>query len=495
MARMRSAVLIVAVCVAAGCGTTRGVRQAERLGPCKIADGPADADCGLVTVWENRQAAAGRRIELKIIVLRALKSNSSADPVFVLAGGPGQGAADLVDTWQQELRPVQRQHDLVLVDARGTGASHPIRCAAASVAGDGPGATVRADILRECLASYRGYADVTQYTTESAMEDLDDVRAFLGYSTIDLYGVSYGTRGAIEYLRLHPDRVRAVVLDSVVPPENHLPSFIARDSQRAFDLLVGDCDRDARCRARFPNLKAGFYALLARLSKAPETVHYRNPVTGLAEDSQVTRSRVARIVVAALYAPELTSAVPLVIDQAEHGDFSGLFAIEDSTRRTGVTVSFGLQYSVLCSEDVGKIGGRTSGDATGTFLGDDAVRSAEALCALWPAAPIDTAYWRPVKSSIPGLLISGEIDPVAPPSWADVAAAQWPGVRRLVVPGASHNASAFPCVVDVIAQFLDSRNSAAIDTGCIDRNRRLPFLLDSSSPTAFAATAFVGRTR
>ena len=281
--------LIMAVCVAAGCGTTRGATQAGRLGPCRIAEGPADADCGIMAVWENRQAAAGRRIELKIIVLRALRSNSIANPVFVLAGGPGQGAAELVDTWQQELRPVQRQHDIVLVDARGTGASHPLRCAAASVVEGGSGPTVPAEVLRDCLASYRGYADVTQYTTENTMEDLDDVRAFLGYSAIDLYGVSYGTRDAIEYLRLHPDRVGAVVLDSVVPPENHLPFFIARDSQRAFDLLVGDCDRDERCRTRFPNLKAGFDALLARLSKTPERVQYQEsgdgPCRRLADDA------------------------------------------------------------------------------------------------------------------------------------------------------------------------------------------------------------------
>lgn len=483
---MRIAVLtLLVVTLTAGCAAARRASPARRLAPCAVADGPSDAYCGAMPVWENRLAAVGRRIQLRMVVLPSLKPTSASDPVFVLAGGPGQGAAALADTWQRLLRPIQREHDIVLVDARGTGGSHPLACSTERTVEGGAELGASPEVLRGCLASYRGYADVTQYTTENAMDDLDDVREWLGYSTVDLYGVSYGSRDAMVYLRRHPNRVRAVVLDSVVPPENHLPFFVARDSQRAFDLLLRDCDRDDACRMRFPDLRARFDALLTRLSEAPPHVRSRNPRTGVAEDADVTRSRLARVILTALYVPEIASVVPMVIGQAERGDFSGLFALEASTAGLRATVSLGLQYSALCSEDIAPtrpIDVPHSDDRT--FLGDAPARAAQELCSVWPAAPVDAGYWRPVTSDVPALLISGELDPVTPPSWGDLVAARWPHARHLVVPGAGHNASASGCVIDVMAQFLRTRGGAALETRCIAEHRRPPFVVDPSGAGA-----------
>lgn len=469
----------------AGCAVTQHASPATRLHPCALAEGPADADCGLVPVWENRAAHSGRRIELKVILLPAFKPADTATPLFVLAGGPGQGAAALVDTWQRLLLPVQRDRDIVLIDTRGTGASHPLACNADLGRGNHePKAAV--DALRGCLSAYRDYADVTQYTTSNAMDDIDDIREFLGYSTVDLYGVSFGTRAAMVYLKRHSSRVHAVVLDSVAPPENGFPLFLARDAQRAFDLLVRDCDRDADCHARFPDLAVRFARLLARLATAPLHVRYADR-RGVSQDLEVTRSRVAGIVLNALYVPELSANIPFLIEQADHGDFTGLLALEDVTTPVRASIAMGLQHSVLCAEDVtSPLGRGTAPDGAGTFIGPDAIQAAERICSVWPVAAVGADYWQPTHTEAPALLISGELDPVTPPEWADLVARRWPNAQRIVVPGSAHNASASECVVTVMAAFLRASSAVAPDAACIAAHRRPPFVLDASGPSVGA---------
>src|ERR1043166_848090 len=199
-----------------------------------------DAHCGTLSVYENRQARSGRRINLTVVLLPALSADSRPDPLFFLAGGPGQGAAKMAPLVRQALRSVQRERDLVLVDQRGTGTSNPLDCRNDndSLRAINESDEVALDRLRRCLAGYD--ADVRLYTTPIAMDDLDDVRAYLGYERINLYGGSYGTRAALVYLRQHADRVRSVVLDRVAPTARALPLFTARDAQHALDKALAD---------------------------------------------------------------------------------------------------------------------------------------------------------------------------------------------------------------------------------------------------------------
>ena len=159
------------------------------------------------------------------------------------------------------------------------------------------------------------------------MDDLDDVRAFLGYERINIYGGSYGTRAALVYLRQHEDRVRAVVLDGVAPTDMRLPRFMARDAERALNRLIADCAADQRCAAQYPNLAGRTRALLARLRQAPVNVRLTHPRTGIAEDVTVDGDFVANIVIAALYSPLTSSLVPELITRAETNDFQGLLAL------------------------------------------------------------------------------------------------------------------------------------------------------------------------
>src|SRR5690606_11092040 len=105
-------------------------------------------------------------------------------------------------------------------------------------------------------------ADLRLYTTEIAMTDLDEVRAALGYEQINLYGGSYGTRAALTYLRLFPERVRTLTLDAVVDPGFVIFMDAAVDGQAALEFFFGRCEADSACRATFPDLRTEFHDLL-----------------------------------------------------------------------------------------------------------------------------------------------------------------------------------------------------------------------------------------
>jgi pimeloyl-ACP methyl ester carboxylesterase len=245
-------IVLLGALASAACTTSRQPTALDHLHACGTDEGPLDAYCGALPVFENRQARSGRRISLNIVVLAALGNEAQADPLFFLAGGPGQGAAQMAREVREVFRRVQRDRDVVLVDQRGTGKSNPLDCRDdrdtlhALLAP--PDASLQR--LRKCLAGYD--ADVRLYTTPIAMDDLDDVREFLGYDRINLYGGSYGTRAALVYMRRHGAHVRAAVLDSVAPTDMRLPLYTARDAQRALDKLLDDCGADSAVTARIP---------------------------------------------------------------------------------------------------------------------------------------------------------------------------------------------------------------------------------------------------
>jgi hypothetical protein len=169
------------------------------LTPCRVPKSSDAVLCGSYAVSENRAAQAGRRITLNIVVLPAVSPTPVANPVFVLVGGPGLGAASLVTGESQWFAEnFRRERDIVFVDQRGTGRSHRLSCPF----GDG-GAMQNSfndlfpvEKVRACREALEPTADVRLYTTPIAMDDLDDVRAALGYRRINLYGGSYGTLAA-----------------------------------------------------------------------------------------------------------------------------------------------------------------------------------------------------------------------------------------------------------------------------------------------------------
>ncbi len=349
--------LLAATLLLTSCSGLRETSAIDRLTPCKSTDDPSDAFCGTFDVWEDREAKSGRKIPLKIVVLPAMKQKYAPDPLFFLAGGPGQGAAGLAKMIREPFRGIENDRDIVLVDQRGTGKSNPLECKAEDddEANEDDVTALMVRRLHACLDSYKDKADVTKYTTPIAMDDLDDVRQFLGYSKINLYGGSYGTRAAIVYARRHPEHTRAVILDGVAPTDMRLPLYMARDSQRALELLFRDCEKDAGCNQRFPHLGDRLKALLGRLSAHPQHVRYTHPRTGVEKDLDVKQLTVSGVLFASLYSPMTASLVPLLVEEAEKGNFTGFLALGAAFDPTAATIARGMHFSVVCAEDFPRI--------------------------------------------------------------------------------------------------------------------------------------------
>jgi pimeloyl-ACP methyl ester carboxylesterase len=495
--RLRSfgaTVALVAGLLGAGCVPASAPLVSARLHPCASTEGPTDGYCGGLDVYEDREAASGRRIRLKIVVLPSISSDVHADPLVFLAGGPGQAAAQMASLVQPLFRKVQRTRDIVLVDQRGTGKSNPLNCRAGGDSlHDLTESDERAlDSLQGCLARLPG--DPRLYTTTIAMDDLDEVRSYLGYDRINLYGGSYGTRAALVYLRRHGARVRSIVLDGVAPMDMRLPVYAARDAQRALDRLIADCELDASCRATYPGLGSRMRALLARLDAQPPRIRVAHPRTGVAEDIEVSSKVVASIVFTALYSPLTASILPSLIERAEHDDFQGMLALAFAGESATDAMSLGMQLSVLCSEDSPRY---TRDDiereAAGTLFGTRLLTGQVKACQFWPRGKVDPSYYAPVVSSAPALVLSGELDPVTPPSWGAQVASHLRAGRHIVMPGTGHGVAATACGNTLMADFIERGSVEGLDASCTRNVQRPDFFLTPAGPEPARGTVRAAR--
>lgn len=454
------------------------------LTPCRI-EGQA-ARCGTLEVFENRAAATGRKLSLSVAVLPALSASPLPDPVFLLAGGPGQAASDIVPMVAPALEKIRRERDLVFVDQRGTGRSHPLDC-------DDDEKLPLAERLRtefdevrldECLKTLERKADLRFYGTGIAIDDLDEVRHALGYERINLWGGSYGTRVGLAYLRRYPQRTRSAVLDGVAPMSLLLPVDVAKDSERALTLLFEQCAGDAACDAAWPNLKAKFDALLLRLKEAPATTTVSDPLTGEPASVTITRDLFTRIVRALLYQSESTTLIPMTIARAADGDFRPLVGQAELVRTMSEGLaSVGMHYSVVCTEDRPFFDLDGIDEVTrGTFLGRELVDETIRVCDRWPRGDVPPGFREPVASDVPVLLLSGELDPVTPPRWADDAARTLSKSVHVVVSATGHGTLGSACIRKLTAQFIAAGTVEGLDTECDADARRPPFFTTFAGP-------------
>jgi pimeloyl-ACP methyl ester carboxylesterase len=88
-----------------------------------------------------------------------------------------------------------------------------------------------------------------------------------------------------------------------------------------------------------------------------------------------------------------------------------------------------------------------------------------------------------VVSDAQSLLLSGNLDPVTPPSWAEEVQRHLPRSRHVVVPGAGHGTTSLGCIPDLIADFLERLDPSALDASCLERLTRPPFFTSLQGPT------------
>ena len=472
--------LLAALLAAAPLGAVEGALE---LRPCSDEVDVGGAECGRLEVFEDRASAQGRTLELKVVVLPALARAAAPDPLFLLAGGPGMPASSLARVAEASLRRVRERREIVLVDQRGTGDLSPLRCD--DIDADSTYFSFDLDLplelLRGCLEAFD--ADPRHYTTPAAMDDLDDVRRALGYERINLWGGSYGTRAALVYLRRHPERVRAIILDGVAPTGMRMPLHIGEDARRSVELMLADCEADPDCGEAFPRVRRRYEELLGRLEEAPEQVSVPHPRSGEVVELELGRRHVLFLLRAALYNAETTRLLPLVIERAHGGDYAPLLALSEPLVEGVSEMNVALLFSVLCAEDVAWL---TEEDRRGVaaepFLGAAVLDMWGPVCDFWPKGDLPSGYHDPVVSDKPVLVLSGELDPVTPPRWGESVARHLSNSLHVVVPGAAHGASVHGCVPKLIARFLEDAGIDDLDAGCVADLRRPRYFRSFTGP-------------
>jgi pimeloyl-ACP methyl ester carboxylesterase len=460
------------------------------LEPCRVADPDGlvsvEARCGKLAVAEDPADPQGVKIDLAVAVVPAVATRAQPDPLFLIAGGPGQGAIQGYAPILGAFAGIRRERDLVLVDQRGTGGSNRLDCPMDDVAlstGELSPAEMR-ELARECLGQLEARPQF--YTTSIAVQDLDAVRAALGYSRINLFGGSYGTRVAQHYARRFPERTRAIVLDSVVPPELALVPRIAIESQAALDGLFARCQADPACNERFPDLAGQFRLLDERLRRAPASIPFADPVDGTTTELEVTRAHLVTMARMLTYSARAASLLPLVVHEAAtRGNYAPLAAqAEMIGEDLGEMIAMGMHHSVVCAEDAPRFEGAVDrAELARTYIGTQMLDGMEAICEIWPRGAVDQDFHEPLRSQVPALLISGEFDPVTPAAYGAAAAAGFGNARHLVVPGQGHGQMRLPCVQRLLRQFIDSGSPARLDAACVDEIRPAPFFLSFSGPS------------
>lgn len=475
--------LFLALLFLTGClgGSAAAPTSRPELTDCQLAGG-AKARCGVVTVLENRAGPAnGRSLPIHFAIIPATNSQPQPDPVFLLAGGPGQAAISAYAPILPQLRRINQSRDLVLVDQRGTGRSNPLACPAVN---DLPLDSSRDDLdaaLAICRQELAANNDLTQYHTTIAMRDLDEVRAALGYEQINLIGTSYGSRAALEYMRLFPERVRSAVLNAVVGPELVLQLQAPRDGQRALDLFFARCAADDACQTTFPNLEADFATLLKE-TEAGVAVRLAHPLNGAVVELTLNRDDFMQSIFTLLYSADVVSLLPLLIhNTAQSGDFGPLLA-QLLAFSAGFGLYQGMFYAVACSEDAAFIdldqAEALRADSQFSLVAADFV----AVCEDWPQAVVPQELREPVTAVIPTLLLSGNADPITPPQYADAVAANLPNSRHLVIPHYGHDVLLAGCMPLVVEAFLRAGSVDGLDTSCLNEIQAPPFFVSLTGP-------------
>jgi pimeloyl-ACP methyl ester carboxylesterase len=442
------------------------------------------ARCGILTVPENPALPGGASIDLSVAVVPALNRRAAAAPLFLLAGGPGQAATDLYASYAGAFARVNRNHDIVLVDQRGTGRSSPLNCAYPDDWHSAPDEMPR---LRQATLACLGKFGprVRFYTTSVAVADLDAVRAVLGYARIDLYGSSYGTRVAELYMRRYPQRVHAVVLDGVTYPEQAIGPDTPSDGERALALIVTRCERAPDCAAAYPDLRRELDGLRRRFGPEKAALTVSDPSSGQPLQVEFSRGMFNAALRFLSYNATEASLLPTLLHQGAAGN---LMPLATQTimlaRQIGDQLASGMQNSVICSEDEPLFAASNIDRQriAQTYQGGDQLEALAEICALWPRGPVDPDLHSPLESDIPTLLLSGDADPVTPPEDAARAARGLTHHLHLVLPGEGHGQLATGCVPRLMAEFLDHTTPETLDATCLGSHRPAPFFVSSTGP-------------
>ncbi len=425
-------------------------QQPPAFEPAPCPEGIVATECGYVSVPEDHANPDGPTLRLAVAVTRA--ENAAPDPVFFLAGGPGEDG--LVYSVLAQALP---GYDIVVFDQRGAGISEPVLACSEyddAITTSGAGSTdevnaVLIDALIACGERLATELNLSVFNATQSAGDVESIRQALGYDQINLWGASYGTRLAEEVMRSYPDHLRAVILDSVIPPEVDRPADTARGVAGALDAVFAACAADATCDAAYPNLPSRYRALVSRLDAEPHI--YTAPLgDGTTIDVPIGGSTVAAIMLGSMYTTAGVAQVPRLVDEFERGNFAILESAAASQFSTALVsaMTMGMFFATECQGEVAFSDPAAMSAAYDELpewrgvLGSAAGLASERvyeICQDWGLMTPSGDENAPLVSDVPTLVMTGEFDPATPPAWVALAADGLSDHNAYIIPGQAHS--------------------------------------------------------
>ncbi|MDQ2691031.1 MAG: alpha/beta hydrolase, partial [Chloroflexota bacterium] len=385
-------------------------------------------ECGYLIVPENRLNPSTRYIRLHVAIFRNRTGGAVADPVVHLAGGPGSSSLEVADyVLGQGLDAVLDHRDLILFDQRGTGYSQPrLDCperleVTATLLANGLIAPDANELIVEAFRRCRERllaegTDLSAYNSAASATDLNDLRVALGYESLNLYGVSYGTRLALTLMRDYPQAVRSAVLDSVYPLAVNLYTALAPNADRAFNVFFERCASDPSCNTNHPDLRTVFYQLVDQLNAAPVIISVYT--AGAERAVRLDGALLIDVLFLGLYNPAVTTSMPKMIYDIRAGDYTILR--ERLALYFSGSSALGMQMAVQCSEELPFNLAEEAYTAAQNVQPQIAafypasVQPLFEACREWISVLPDARENAPVVSDVPALVLAGDHDPITP---------------------------------------------------------------------------------
>lgn len=422
--------------------------------------------CGYVVVPERHAYPEGATIRLPVAILSASDPNPKQAPLFVAQGGPG-GSAFEIFPYRLQGTNISAERDIVIFNQRGTQAASPELICTETFEGMAELVSLPYDeanalslaFLRECYLRLRTEGvNFSAYNSLENASDVDAIRQALGYDEYNFYGVSYGTLLGLHLMRTHPEGLRSVILDGVLPPDLNFILFVPQNENRIYDELFHFCSDEPGCQTSYPDLEERLFNLVEELDENPVMVRLTDPETGEVTHGRLDGKGLLEILFQIFYLEDSYAIFPYLVSALERGDYLVVETIW-SFIAYDRTFSEGMYYSVICAEDADfypdeapLVGVRPPIRAR---VKDDLQAYLDA-CAFWEVDLLPPSVDEPVKSDVPALLLSGQFDPITPPSFAARAAGTLANAFNVVDPVGSHGvAFTDDCMNTIIQDFLN----------------------------------------
>ncbi len=449
--------------------------------------------CGYVIVPEEHASPDGPTIRLPIAILAASGPNPKQDPLFVAQGGPG-GSAFEIFPYSLPGTAIAAERDIVMFNQRGTLAASPELFCSETIEGMAElvslpydeATALSIELLHDCYQRLESEGiNFSAFNSLENANDVDAIRQALGYEDYNFYGVSYGTLLGFHLMRSQPEGLRTVILDGVLPPDQNFILEIPQNENRIYDELFQYCIGDPVCQAGYPELEKRVFDLVEKLNENPASLRLVDPDTGDVAHAQLDGKGLMDFLFQFFYIEDSYALFPYLIAAIEDENYLVVEALW-SLIAYDRSFSEGMYYSVICAEDadfepeMAPLEGVRSQIARGA---KDDLQAYLDVCEFWNVDSLPPSVDDPVHSSIPALLLSGQYDPITPPSFAAAAAESLTNAFNVIDPVGSHGvAFSDDCINAVIQDFLNDPGTAP-DTTCLSSPERVEELVPVDAVT------------